>query len=91
MFSDESRFLLYRADGRRRVYRRDGERFQDKCVDEVDPFGEGGLMVWAGIAYGYRTPIVFIDGHLTAQRYVDLILQPVVVPFICHTRYISTR
>ena len=27
MVSDESRFLLYRADGRQRVYRRDGERF----------------------------------------------------------------
>ena len=82
MFSDESRFLLYRADGRRRVYRRDGERFRDNCVDEVDRFGGGGLMVWAGIAYGHRTPMVFIDGPLTAQRYVDLILRPVVVPFI---------
>ena len=40
-------------------------------------------MVWAGIAYGHRTPMVFIDGRLTAQRYVDLILRPVVVPFIC--------
>ena len=82
MFSDESRFLLYRADGRRPVYRRDGERSRDNCVDEVDRFGGGGLMVWAGRAYGHRTPMVFIDGSLTAQRYVDLILQPVVVPFI---------
>ena len=82
MFSDESRFLLYRADGRRRVYRRDGERFRDNCVDGVDRFGGGGLMVWAGIVYGHRTPMVFIDGHLTAQRYVDLILRPIVVPFI---------
>ena len=83
MFSDESRFLLYGADGHRRVYRRDGERFRDNCVDEVDRFGGGGLMVWAGIAYGHRTPMVFIDGRLTAQRYVDLILRPVVVPLIC--------
>ena len=79
IFSDESRFLLYRADGRRRVYRLDEERFRDNCVDR---FRGGGLMVWAGIAYGHRTPMVFIDGRLTAQRYVDLILRPVVVPFI---------
>ena len=39
-------------------------------------------MVWAGIAYRHRTPKVFIDDHLTAQCYVDLILRPVVVPFI---------
>ena len=51
MFSDESRFLLYRADGRQLVYRSDRERFRDNCLDEVDRFGGGGLMVWAGIAY----------------------------------------
>ena len=82
MVSDESRFLLYRADGRQRVYRRDGERFRDNCVDEVDRFVGVGLIAWAGIAYEHRTPMVFIDGRLTAKRYVDLILRPVVVPFI---------
>ena len=85
MFSDESRFLLYRADGRRRVYRRDGERIRDNCVDGVDRFGGGGLIVWAGIAYGHRTPMVFIDGRLTVQRYdgsfYDLLL--------CHS-YVNT-
>ena len=60
----------------------DGEWFRDNCVDEVDRFGGGGLMVWAGIAYRHRTPMAFIDGSLTAQRYVDLNLPPVVVPFI---------
>lgn len=82
MFSDESRYLLYRSDGRQRVYRRVGERFRDNCLAEVDRFGGGGLMVWAGISHGHRTPLVFIDGRLTAQRYVDVILRPVVVPFV---------
>ena len=39
-------------------------------------------MVLAGIAYGHRMYMVFIDGSLAAQCYVDLILRPVVVPFI---------
>ena len=82
MFSDESRYLLYRADGRQRVYRRDGERYRDNCLIERDRFGGGGLMVWAGISYGHRTPLVFIDGSLTAQRYVDVVLRPVVVPYV---------
>ena len=34
MFSDESRYLLYRAEGRQRVYRPDGERFRDNCLVE---------------------------------------------------------
>ena len=82
MLSDESRFLLNRADGRRRVYRRDGERFRDNCVNDVDRLGRGGLMVGAGIVYGHRTPMVFTEGRSTARRYVDFILRPVVVPFI---------
>ena len=82
MFSDESRYLLYRADGRQRVYRRNGERYRDNCLVDRDRFGGDALMVWAGISYGHRTPLVFIDGPLTAQRYVDVILRPVVVPFV---------
>ena len=32
LFTDESRFTLYRSDGRRRVYRRRGERYADACA-----------------------------------------------------------
>ena len=52
LFTDESRFTLYRADGRRRVYRRRGERFADACVVERDRLGGGSVMVWGGIAHG---------------------------------------
>ena len=61
------------------MYRRDEERYRDNCLAERDRFGGGGLMVWAGISYGHRTPLVFIDGCLTAQRYVDVVLRLVVV------------
>ena len=43
VFFDESRYLLYRADGRQRVYRHNGERYRDNCL--VDRFGDGALMV----------------------------------------------
>jgi len=39
-------------------------------------------MVWGGIAYGYRTPLVVIDGNLNAQRYREDILGPRVVPLL---------
>ena len=39
-------------------------------------------MVWAGIAHGHKTELVFIDGSLNAQSYRDTILQPVVIPFV---------
>ncbi len=44
--------------------------------------GGGRVMVWAGICYGQRTQVHFIDAILNAQRYRDAILRPIVVPFI---------
>ena len=82
LFSDESRYLLYRSDGRRRVYRLRNGRFTDSCVSEVDRFGGGGVMVWGGICHGCKTPLGFIEGILTAIRYRDTILSHVVVPFV---------
>ena len=82
LFMDESRFQLYRANGRQLVWRRAGERFADVNVVNRMPHGGSGVMVWAGINYGQRTQLNFIDGNLNAQRYRDKILRPIVVPFI---------
>ena len=35
-----------------------------------------------GMSEDHRTPLVCIDGNLTAQRYIDHILEPVVIPFL---------
>ena len=83
MFSDESRFSLQRSDRRQRVYRRLGERYSDACIREVDRFGGGGsVMVWGGISYGVKTPLVVIQGNLTAVRYRDQVLMPHVLPLV---------
>ncbi len=52
LFTDESRFSLYRADGRQRVWHRVGERFADVNVVDRVAHGGGGVMVWAGVCYG---------------------------------------
>ena len=83
MFSDESRFSLQRSDRQQRVYRRLGERYCDACVREVDRLGEGGsVMVWDGISHGVKTPLVVIQGNLTAVRYRDQVLMPHVLPLV---------
>jgi hypothetical protein len=48
-FSDESRFMLQKRDGRTRVYRRQNERFTRNYVLEVDNFGRGSVMMWGGL------------------------------------------
>ena len=65
---------------RPRVWRCVGERLADVNVVNRVPRGGGGLMVWAGISYGLRTQLHFIDGNLNAQKYHDEILRPAVRP-----------
>ena len=81
-FTDESRFTLFRPDGRRRIYRRRRERFADASVTEVDRFGGGSVMVWGGISHGVKSPLVVLGGTLTAVRYRDEILRPIAVPLV---------
>lgn len=81
LFTDESRFCQSQADGRQRVWRRQGERYAACCVQQFNRWGGAGVMVWAGISGDYRTRLVVVDGNLTARRYIDEVLQLVVVPF----------
>ncbi|GFW48089.1 transposable element Tcb2 transposase [Trichonephila clavipes] len=39
-------------------------------------------MVWGGIAYDSRFPLIVMRGTLTGQRYVNDILRPHVGPFL---------
>lgn len=81
LFTYECRTYFYGADGRRRVYRRRGERYAQSGIDERVPFGGGSCMVWGGISMNGRTELVFIDtvrkngnsAGLTAHRYVTYI------------------
>lgn len=82
LFSDESRFNVDFADRRQRVYRRRNERWSRCCISEHDRFGGGSVCVWGGVTWNGRTDLIRIDGNLTARRYIDEILRPVVTPFI---------
>ena len=84
LFTGESQFQLYRADGRQSVRCHMGKRFADINIVNRVLHGGGGIMVWAGISYGQRTQLHFIDFNLYAQRYPDEIPRPIVVQFIHH-------
>ena len=87
LFVDETKIKLKGSDGRKRVYRRPGERHSANCVDEIDRFGGGGsIMGWAGISMHTKTPITCVQGGLTANRYQNVILGPVALPHIAANR-----
>ena len=82
LFTDESRFCLDMTDRRHRVWRRRNQRFHDAFVAQHDRYGGGSLMVWGGISVQGKTDLhLFRNGTLTAVRYRDEILDPVVRPY----------
>ncbi|KAI4872674.1 hypothetical protein NFI96_002525, partial [Prochilodus magdalenae] len=82
LFTGESRFYLSTCDRRDRLWRRRGEYYAACNIIQHDWFGGGSVMVWGGIFLEGRTDLYRLDnGTLTAIRYQDEILGPVVRPY----------
>ena len=82
LFTDESRFCVEYTDGRARVWRLPGERYQDACIYRRDRYGGGSVMVWAGISMGGKTDLYILrQGALNGMRYRDEILDVYVRPY----------
>ncbi|UYV66649.1 K02A2.6-like, partial [Cordylochernes scorpioides] len=82
VFSEESRFCLSSDSRRVRVWRRRGERYNLAAIVERPTVRQRGIMVWGAIAYDSRSPLLRIQGTMTAQRYVDDVLRPVTLPYL---------
>ncbi|GFT04251.1 transposable element Tcb2 transposase [Trichonephila clavipes] len=82
LFSDESRFPVHPDNRRILLWRDRGSRNNPAFVHESVRFGSGGVLVYGGISMDGRTdPCIIRDGPLTARRYRDEILRPIVVPY----------
>ena len=75
IFGDESRFLLYRVDGRLRVRRLQGERLVDDCVQETVAGGGGSVHVWGAFHAGGKSELVVFRANVNGARYRDIMRQ----------------
>ncbi|GFW02036.1 transposable element Tcb1 transposase [Trichonephila clavipes] len=82
VFTEESRICLQHHDGQIRVWRHRVERMLNSCVVQRHTGPAPGIMVWGGIGYHSRTPLVRIAGTLNNQRYISEVLEPVVLPYL---------
>ncbi|GFX88240.1 uncharacterized protein TNCV_1066561 [Trichonephila clavipes] len=64
-FTDESRIYLQHPDGRIPDWRHRGKRILKSCVMHSNTGPAKGIMVYCGIEYHSRTPLVLIVGTLT--------------------------
>ncbi|GFT15750.1 transposable element Tcb2 transposase [Trichonephila clavipes] len=77
-----SRFSVHPDNRRIFTWRDRGSRNNPAFVHESVRFGGGGVLVYGGISIDGRTDLYIIrDGPLTARRYRDEILKPIVVPY----------
>ncbi|GFT41767.1 transposable element Tcb2 transposase [Trichonephila clavipes] len=82
LFSDESRFSVHPDNRRILIWRDRGSRNNSAFVHESVRVGSGGVLVYGGISIDGRTDLYIVrDGPLTARRYSDEILRPIVVPY----------
>ncbi|GFU81740.1 uncharacterized protein TNCV_3086521 [Trichonephila clavipes] len=54
----------------------------NSCVMHRHTGAAPGIMVWGGIGYHSRTPLVRITGTLNSQRYISEVLDRVVLPYL---------
>ncbi|CAH1998073.1 unnamed protein product [Acanthoscelides obtectus] len=88
VFSDESRFCLGMHDGRARVRGRRGERGNPQFFVERHVHHTVGVMVWGAIAYGSRSPLIFIRGNMNAQHNARPHVARVTIDFFQHNDHV---
>ena len=60
IWTDESSVELGKDSSHHLVWRRPGERYNSDCISPTFMSGRSSVMIWAGIAHGKKTPLIFI-------------------------------
>ena len=84
MVTDEFRFAI-KPDGKlARVWREERTRDLSENISEHHTFRCGSIIVWGGISLVYRTDLqIHRRGSMTAVRYLDEVLDPIVELLLC--------
>ena len=73
VWSDESRFTVDGNDGGARVLRKAGERYENRHVKPTTKWGNGSVMIWSCFWAGGFGPLVFADGSVDQDAYVNIL------------------
>ncbi|GFW23213.1 transposable element Tcb1 transposase [Trichonephila clavipes] len=82
VFTDKSRICLQHHDGRIRVWRHREERMLNSCIMHRHTGPAPVIMVWGGIGYPSRAPLVRIAGTLNRLRYISEVLESLILPYL---------
>ena len=81
IFSDESKFNLYKSNGCTYVGRNSGEALNPCCIQQTVKHGGGSIMVWGAFTFLKLSTLPRISHRLDAQGYIQL-LKDNLLPFL---------
>lgn len=73
LWSDETKINLFGSDGVKRVWRRKGEAYKDKCVVPTVKHGGGSLMIWGCMSAKGVGRLAFIEGKMDSKLYCQIL------------------
>ncbi|GFW19190.1 transposable element Tcb1 transposase [Trichonephila clavipes] len=81
-FSDESRFMLHRTDGRWRIRRETSERNHPATIAGTVQAGGGSIMVWGMFSWHSLGSLIIVEGTMDQYKYAS-VLADHVHPYMC--------
>ncbi len=78
LWSNETKINLFGSDGVKRVWRKPGEEYKDKCVLPTVKHGGGSVMVWGCMSAASTGELQFIEGTMNANMYCDILKQSMI-------------
>lgn len=73
VWTDESRFRLFKNDGRVKVWRVRGERFRNDLMLHTSQGMGGSIHIWGAFWYGGRSDLQVLQRNVNGIRYAEVI------------------
>ena len=73
IFSDESKFSIYKSDRRVLTWKKKGEALQEKHIQSTVKHGGAGVMVWGCMSAAGVGELVFIDEVMDKNIYLNIL------------------
>ena len=72
IWSDESKFNLFRSDGMVRIWRKAGEELKPECIVPTVKHGGGNIMAWGCFSANGVGNLVFTNGLMLKEDYLRI-------------------
>lgn len=72
IFSDESRYLIFKNDAHKLVWRRCDEKYKQDCLAPTVKNSDG-VMVWGCFCKDRMGPLILVDGNINAAKYIQIL------------------